>query len=71
MMNRDDIVCYCSGVTCGQILDAIEQGARTLSDIRRMTGACTLCQCKELSPRKECCSPVIMGILKEQILKTR
>ena len=27
MMNRDDIVCYCSGVTCGQILDAIEQSA--------------------------------------------
>ncbi len=46
------IICYCSQVTKGEILDAIAHGAKSLEDIRRMTGACTIGRCKELSPRK-------------------
>ena len=37
--------------TKAQIIKAMEQGARTLNDIRKMTGACTLHRCKELSPK--------------------
>lgn len=51
MSDRDEMICYCSLVTKGQILDALDQGARTLKDIRQMTGACTLARCKEMSPR--------------------
>lgn len=50
-MNNEEIVCYCSNVTKGQIIDALEHGAKSLSDIRKMTGACTIGQCKTLSPR--------------------
>ena len=45
------VVCYCSGVTKGEILRAIAGGARTLAEIRARTGACTVARCKELSPR--------------------
>lgn len=50
-MENHEIVCYCSNVTKGQIIDALEHGARTVNDIRKMTGACTVGKCKELSPR--------------------
>ena len=64
-MKDNDIICYCSKVTRGQIYDAISKGAKTLDDIRRITGACTIGKCKELSPRKRCCSPDIMKILNQ------
>ena len=54
-MNRmadDEMICYCSNVTRGQIIEALENGAKNLNDIRKMTGACSLRQCKTLSPRK-------------------
>lgn len=44
-------VCWCSNVSKGAILEAKRNGAVALDDIRRMTGACTLGRCKELSPR--------------------
>lgn len=50
-MGNEEMICYCSNVTKGQIIDAINDGARTMADIRRMTGACTVGKCKELSPR--------------------
>lgn len=64
-MENQDIVCYCSNVTKGEIIDALNKGAKTLDDIRKMTGACTKGECKELSPRGKCCSPVIMQVIEE------
>ncbi|MDL2225420.1 (2Fe-2S)-binding protein [Eubacteriales bacterium OttesenSCG-928-M02] len=64
-MNDNNIVCYCSNVTKVQIEQAISEGAKTLDDIRKMTGACTIGKCKELSPRKVCCSPEIVKILNQ------
>ncbi|MDO4266136.1 MAG: (2Fe-2S)-binding protein [Eubacteriales bacterium] len=64
-MKNEEIVCYCSDVTKGDILRALENGARTLSDVRKATGACTKPDCMNKSPRKSCCSPVIMQVIKE------
>ena len=64
-MADTDIICYCSNVTKGRIIEAILNGAETLDDIRRMTNACTVGNCKELSPRKRCCSPDIQALLNE------
>ena len=50
-MHNDELVCFCSKVTAGAIRQAKRDGATTMDDIRRMTGACTLGRCKELSPR--------------------
>ena len=48
----NEMVCYCSKVTKGQILAAIQEGARSLEAIKTATGACSMGKCKELSPRK-------------------
>jgi bacterioferritin-associated ferredoxin len=37
--------CYCTGVTQKRVLRAmVDQGVRSVDDIRRVTGACTGCQ---------------------------
>lgn len=65
---QDEIVCYCSNVSEQKIIKAIKDGAKTLQDISNMTGACTLGRCKELSPKKRCCSGDIIRILNENII---
>lgn len=64
-MNNKEIICYCSNVTRGDIITALKNGAKTFDDVREATGACTEGNCKELSPRGECCSPVIMQVMEE------
>ena len=64
-MDDNEMICWCSGVTRGRITEAIKNSAKTLDDIRRMTGACTLGKCREMSPKKRCCAPDIIAILKE------
>lgn len=59
------MVCYCKQVTQKEIEKAIQQGARMLSDIQRMTGACTGNQCKELNPSGKCCSGDINLLLQK------
>lgn len=67
-MDNEEIVCYCSNVTMVQILNALADGAKTLDDIRKMTGACTLGKCRELNPTGKCCSPQIIDIIEAAIL---
>ena len=70
-MKGDDIVCYCSGVGRQAILSALDQGAKTLQDVRERTGACTLGQCRERSPRKRCCSKEILEMIHEHARTSR
>ena len=63
----DETVCWCSGVNKQAVLDAIQDGARNMDDMRRMTGACTQGRCKELSPRSRCCSKEIKMLLDAEI----
>jgi len=47
-MNPDKIVCSCKRVTKGDILAAMEKGAKSFKDIKEMTGAGTKCgNCKD------------------------
>ena len=65
---KDEIICYCSNVSKNKIIEAIKNGAKSLQDIRDATGACTVGRCKELSPRKKCCSSEIVKLLNENKL---
>lgn len=69
-MDSENIICYCSNITKQQIVTALENGAKTLEDIRRMTGACTLGKCKELSPTQKCCSPRILEIIEAYMARS-
>ena len=64
-MENHELVCYCDHVTKGQIIAAMEQGAKTLADIKKMTGACTSCNCAQMNPSGKCCSRDIAAVMKE------
>ncbi len=66
-MENHEIVCCCSNVTKGQILEAMGNGARTMNDVCRMTGACTNANCKEKSPRGACYMPWIKAVMFEHL----
>lgn len=46
-------------------MQALQNGAKNLRDIQKMTGACTVANCKEKNPSGKCCSPQIMQIIDE------
>lgn len=56
-------VCYCKDVSDDEIIKAIRNGAVTLGEIRRVTGACTGNRCKELNPKGICCSEDIRKLV--------
>jgi NAD(P)H-nitrite reductase large subunit len=62
--NQDKIICHCRNVTQNEIEIAIQMGAKTLSEIQKITGACTGNQCKVFNPSGKCCSGDILGLLK-------
>ena len=70
-MDNRDIICYCDNVTKGQIIAAMDAGAKTLKDIKQMTGACTSCRCTELNPSGKCCAQDIAKVMKEYLTNNR
>ena len=48
---NNEIICYCSNVTKADIIQALDNGAKTLKDIQISTGARTKGMCKELNPK--------------------
>ena len=67
MMNQ--IICHCKQVTKAEIENAIQNGAKTLKDIKEITGACTGKHCKEFNPSGVCCSGDINAMLNENVAK--
>ncbi|WP_277619077.1 (2Fe-2S)-binding protein [Sulfurovum riftiae] len=59
----EDRICYCIGVTKGEITKAIDEGADSLEAIREATKACTGSDCKNTNPLKRCCSKEIKKLL--------
>jgi len=47
-MNREKLACRCHNVSYGKIYDAVKNGARTVEEVSKITGAGTGCGgCKE------------------------
>ena len=47
-MKRDKIACNCENVTYGQIIDAVNGGAKTFEEVSEITGCSTGCGgCRE------------------------
>ena len=65
---KDEKICYCKDVKKSKIINAINEGAKSLKDIKNMTKACTGNQCKELNPKGRCCLVDVIEILKESNL---
>lgn len=63
---NDQLVCYCNKVNRGRIIQAIADGASTLKQIQKATGAGTGKRCKELNPKGVCCIPDVVAILEAE-----
>lgn len=60
--------CYCSQVTEDQVIDAvIRQGARTVRDVNRLTGAMKNSNCKEKNPLGICCHGIIQAAIEKAL----
>lgn len=70
-MENNELICYCDNVTKGKIIAAMDQGAKTLADIKRMTGACCGCKCSELNPSGKCCAQDIALVMREYLLSKK
>ncbi len=47
-MNKDKVICKCKGVTKGDVLKAIKNGARSYKAVKQETGAGSKCgKCKD------------------------
>jgi bacterioferritin-associated ferredoxin len=56
------IVCHCNVVSDTALADALDEGARTLSDVCRRTGAAQQCGTCVFSVRKVLCDHVARGL---------
>ena len=62
----NELVCWCAQVSAGAIRAAVTNGAKTLDDIRAVTGACSKGDCKNNNPRGRCCSAEIIKFLPQK-----
>ncbi len=58
-----DLICYCIEIDKRTIVEAIKNGANTLSQIKDTTKACTGSKCATLNPNKRCCSKEIKQLI--------
>ncbi|MFT9494450.1 Csac_0668 family 2Fe-2S cluster-binding (seleno)protein [Anaerosolibacter sp.] len=57
-------VCYCSKVTEEQIINAvIKDGAKSMEDIIKLTGAMKNAQCQKNNPLGKCCHQIIQDAI--------
>lgn len=63
-LSENAMICYCKKVTKMDIKQAIEQGATTLKEVARITGACQSSEfCHEMNPNQRCCAIDIIATI--------
>lgn len=61
-------ICYCNRVTEEQIIKAvINDRARNIKDIIRITGAMKKCECETNNPLGKCCASLINEVINKAI----
>lgn len=61
-------ICYCNQVTEQQIISAVlNDGAKDIKDIIRLTGAMKNAKCEINNPLGKCCSPIIQETINKAL----
>ena len=61
-------ICYCNQVTEQQIINAVlDDGAKNIKDIIRLTGAMKNGKCEINNPLGKCCSPFIQETINKAL----
>ena len=66
VLNMPDtaLVCFCAGVSKGQIREAVNRGCHTLPALRAATGCCPPdSDCEHNNPEHRCCMTDISALL--------
>jgi NAD(P)H-nitrite reductase large subunit len=64
----DEIICWCTMVTKGQVCKAIADGFTTLDALHERLGILRGKQCAEKSPRGRCCCQEVVAMLTQSAL---
>ena len=64
-----EYICYCDRVTEEDIIRAMENGARSLKEIKAATGAMSHCDCANKNPKGTWCSADIMRVGRENLAR--
>jgi NAD(P)H-nitrite reductase large subunit len=62
-LGDSDLIYYCCDIDKKTIVEAIQNGSRTLKEIKITTKACTGDECATLNPNKRCCSKEIKQLI--------
>ena len=61
-------ICYCNKVTEKDIINAVlNDGAKNIKDIVRLTGAMKNAKCEVNNPLSKCCSPIIQETISKAL----
>lgn len=55
-------ICYCDKVTKDDIKKAVEEGASTVKEAIKVTGAMQHCNCTVNNPKGRCCMPEFTAV---------
>lgn len=56
-------VCYCSKITRGEIVNAVENGCSTIADVQRYTEKNVTGNCLKENPMSKCCGDVFLYVI--------
>jgi bacterioferritin-associated ferredoxin len=58
-------ICYCSGLTRGEIKSAVKNGCKSIDDVQNYTGKDITGMCKERNPLGKCCRKVFLKTISD------
>ncbi len=70
-MKKDRIICWCSKITLSEIVGAVEAGATTVEEVRKITGKERTGFCEIENPKGICCENEFERIINETILQEK
>ena len=64
--NSDKVpICYCAGLTRGEIKDAVRHGCKSVKEVHKYTGKNGSGHCDERNPLGKCCRNVFVKTIEE------
>lgn len=64
--SSDDVpICYCSGLTRGEIREAVQNGCKTIREVQKYTKKNVTGHCETRNPLGKCCRNVFLHTISE------
>ena len=58
-------ICYCSELTRSEIINAVQNGCKTIDEVQEYTGKNTTGKCREKNPLGKCCKNVFLKTIEK------